>query len=146
MLGQSDLQQGRGMLRDWSDDYLTGIEEIDGQHKGFFEAAHRLYDYILNCEGEKAVEEAVEFLRDYADTHFHTEEAFMQKHEFPGLKHHKKLHAEFLERLDMLGDDLKVFGPSQHLADRALEVAQDWLIDHITEEDMQYAEYVKEQG
>lgn len=146
MLGQSDLQQGSGMLKDWSDDYLIGIDEIDGQHKGFFEAAHRLYDYILNCEGEKAVEEAVEFLRDYADTHFDTEEAFMQKHEFLGLEEHKKLHAEFLERLDMLGDDLKVFGPSQHLADRALEVAQDWLIDHITEEDMQYAEYVKEHG
>ncbi len=132
------------MLKDWSDDYLIGIDEIDGQHKGFFDAAHRLYDYVLNCEGEKAVEEAVEFLRDYADKHFRTEEAFMQKHEFPGLEEHRKLHIGFLEALDMLGDDLKVFGPSQHLADRALEVAQDWLIDHITEEDMQYVRYVKE--
>ncbi len=134
------------MLKDWSDDYLIGIDEIDGQHKGFFDAAHRLYDYVLNCEGEKAVEEAVEFLRDYADKHFRTEEAFMQKHEFPGLEEHRKLHVGFLEALDMLGDDLKVFGPSQHLADRALEVAQDWLIDHITEEDMQYVKYVKEHG
>ena len=134
------------MIRDWSDDYLTGITEIDRQHRGFFEAAHRLYDHILNCEGENAVEEAVEFLRNYADKHFRTEEAFMQKHEFPGLEQHKQLHARFLEGLDMLNDDLKIFGPSQHLADRALEVAQDWLIDHITEEDMQYVKYVKEQG
>ena len=131
------------MLKDWSDDYLIGIDEIDEQHKGFFEAAHRLYKYILNCEGEEAAEETVEFLRDYADRHFQTEEAFMQKHEFPRLEEHKKLHAEFLEGLDMLTDDLKVFGPSQHLADRALEIAQDWLIDHIAEEDAQYAAYVK---
>ncbi len=134
------------MLKDWSDDYLIGIDEVDGQHKGFFQAAHRLYDHILNCEGEKAVEEAVEFLRDYADEHFRTEEAFMQKHGFPGFERHRKLHADFLEGLDMLSDDLRVFGPSQHLADRALEVAQDWLIDHITEEDMQYVKYVKEHG
>ena len=134
------------MLKDWSDDYRIGIDEIDGQHKGFFEAAHRLYDHILNCEGENAVEESVEFLRHYADKHFRTEEAFMQKHEFPALEQHRQLHAGFLERLDMLNDDLKIFGPSQHLADRALEIAQDWLIDHITEEDMQYVKYVKEQG
>ena len=134
------------MLKDWSDDYLIGIDQIDEQHKGFFEAAHRLYDYILNCEGEKVVEESVAFLRDYADRHFQTEEAFMEKHAFPGLEEHKKCHAAFFDNLDMLIDDLKVFGPSQHLADRALEIAQDWLIEHIAEEDAQYAMYVKERG
>ena len=91
------------------------------------------------------VEEAVEFLRDYADRHFRTEEAFMESHKFPGLERHKGLHGAFLEGLDMLNDELKLFGPSQHLADRALEVAQDWLLDHITEEDMQYVMYVKDQ-
>ena len=134
------------MLKDWSDDYLIGVDEIDEQHKGFFEAAHRLYDYILNCEGEKVVEESVEFLRDYAGKHFRTEEAFMEKHNFPGLEAHKKLHADFFGGLDMLTEDLRVFGPSQHLADRALEIAQDWLIEHIAEEDAQYASYVKGRG
>lgn len=54
------------MLRKWSDDYRIGIEKIDMQHKGFFEPTHRLYEYILNCEGEKIVEESIEFLREYA--------------------------------------------------------------------------------
>ena len=51
---------------------------------------------------------------------------------------------EFLEVLDRLGDDLEVFGPSQHLADRALEISQEWLIHHIVDEDTPYARYVKE--
>jgi hemerythrin len=131
------------MFRDWSDEYLTGVAEIDGQHRGFFEAAHRLYDQILNCEGEHGVEEAVAFLRDYADRHFRTEEAFMRAHAFPRLEEHIKLHEAFFENLEQLADELKVLGPSQHLADRALEVAQDWLIDHITDEDMQYASHVR---
>jgi hemerythrin len=134
------------MLKDWSDDYLLGVDEIDAQHKAFFQAAHRLYDAILNCEGEKAVEEALEFLRDYAGRHFQAEEAFMQKHGFPRLEYHKKLHVEFFEALDMLLDDLRVFGPSQDLADRALDIAQDWLIDHIIDEDTQYSDYVKAQS
>lgn len=134
------------MLKDWSDDYLLGVEDIDAQHKGFFEATHRLYDSILDCEGEKAVEEALEFLRGYAAQHFQAEEALMQRHGFPGLESHKQLHVAFFEALDMLLDELRVFGPSQDLANRALEVAQEWLIDHIIDEDSQYATYIKRQA
>jgi hemerythrin len=67
------------------------------------------------------------------------------KHGYPHLEGHRTLHAAFFENLERLDDDLRVFGPSQHLADRALEVAQDWLIDHIADEDMQYGNYVRRQ-
>jgi hemerythrin len=132
------------MLKTWSDDYALGIQAIDEQHKGFFEACHRLYDAILNCEGEKMVEESVAFLRDYASRHFQTEESFMAKHAYPHLEQHKKLHTEFLEVLDSLMDELELFGPSQHLADRALEISQEWLINHIIEEDTRYAQYIED--
>jgi hemerythrin len=131
------------MLKEWSDDFLIGIDEIDKQHRAFFDAAHRLYESILNCEGETAVEESVEFLKRYATTHFQTEEAFMLKHGYAQLEEHKRLHADFFDRLDLLAEDVKVFGPTQHLADQALEIAQDWLIDHIADEDSQYAKHVK---
>ena len=134
------------MLMNWSEDYVIGIKEIDEQHKAFFEAAHRLYDRILNCEGEKAIEESVTFLSDYANRHFRTEEAFMQKHGFPRLEEHQKLHAEFFDMLEALVHDLNLFGPSQHLADQALEVSQDWLIHHITDEDAQYAAHARQQA
>lgn len=127
------------MLKNWSDSYCIGIAEIDQQHRGFFEAAHRLHDRILNCQGEHGVEEAVAFLRDYAVQHFQTEEALMRRDAFPGLEAHRRLHAAFFDSLDQLVYDLDVCGASQHLAERALEVAQDWLIDHIACEDQQYA-------
>ena len=50
-------------LIDWSDVYLIGIDEIDKQHKKFFKVVHEFYMDILNCEGEKAVEKALEFLK-----------------------------------------------------------------------------------
>ena len=65
---------------------------------------------------------------------------------FPGLERHKKLHERFFDGLDMLLHDLKVFGPSQHLADQALEIAQDWLLEHIIDEDAQYAAFVREKA
>ena len=132
------------MLKPWSDEYALGIQAIDDQHRGFFEAGHRLYDAILNCEGEKMVEESVAFLRDYASRHFREEEAFMARHAYPYLAQHQELHTGYFEVLDGLLDELALFGPSQHLADRALEITQDWLINHIIEEDTRYAHYIKE--
>lgn len=131
------------MLKEWSDAYRIGIAEIDEQHQRFFAAAHRLYDQILNCEGEHGLEEALAFLRAYATKHFQTEEAFMRKHAFPGLVEHQQRHAAFFASLNELVEDPEVFGPSQHLADRALHIAQDWLIDHIGDEDMRYAAHVR---
>jgi hemerythrin len=131
------------MLRDWSDVYSIGIAEIDEQHRGFFEAAHRLYEDILDREGRNAVVEAITFMRGYANRHFETEEAFMREHYYPGLKDHLRQHAAFFRRLDELENDLMIFGPSQDLADRALDITQDWLIDHIADEDMLYSLHVK---
>ncbi|MBV5308857.1 bacteriohemerythrin [Chromatium okenii] len=134
------------MLREWSDIYSIGIADIDAQHQGFFAAAHRLYDDILEREGKNAVEEAMTFMRNYAEEHFQTEVAFMRKHEYPGLKEHLILHAGFFRKLDELENDLMMFGPSQALADRALDITQDWLIDHIADEDMLYSLHVKAKG
>ncbi len=134
------------MLRDWSDIYLIGIPDIDRQHQGFFRAAHQLYEDILDREGKNAVVEAMTFMREYAEQHFQTEEAFMRQHDYPGLKDHMRLHAGFFRRLDELENDLMIFGPSQDLADRALDITQDWLIDHIADEDMLYSLHVKAGG
>ena len=97
---------------------------------------------ILNCKGEKAVEETLEFLRRYAVEHFQSEEAFMKKHEYPGIEDHKKHHEEFIEKFDALADQFNTFGSSQGLADEALDMTQNWLADHISEEDTQFAEHI----
>jgi hemerythrin len=134
------------MLRDWSEAYSVGIPEIDQQHQKFFEASHRLYEKILDREAEEGVTAAIDFMRYYAASHFQAEEAFMRDHGYPGLAAHQALHTAFFNRLDALADDLAHFGPSQDLADRALDLTQDWLVDHITDEDVLYALHAKSQA
>ncbi len=131
------------MLKDWSDVYSIGIAEIDEQHKGFFAASHGLYEAIMDRSGKDAVGQAIVFMRDYADSHFRTEEAFMRKHEYDGLAEHLRLHAAFMDTLAGLEDDLRNFGPNERLANRALDITQDWLINHISDEDVLYALHVK---
>jgi len=132
------------MLVEWSDAYSVGIDDIDEQHQGIFQAAHRLYYAIINVEGEKVVDETLEFLQKYAAEHFQNEEAFMERHGYPRIEQHKKLHADFLERIDQVKEEYNVhLAPTQEMADSLLELTQDWLIDHIADVDSAYAEYVK---
>ena len=67
----------------------------------------------------------------------------MQKHDFPDIAKHRELHVRFFEGLDQLMEDLRVFGPTQHIAEQAWEMAQDSLIDHIADEDTLYVKYVR---
>jgi hemerythrin len=48
-----------------------------------------------------------------------------------------------MDTLARLEDDLRNFGPDARLADRALDITQDWLINHIADEDVLYALHVK---
>ncbi|MFC1981756.1 bacteriohemerythrin [Chloroflexota bacterium] len=66
------------MLIDWSDDYLIDIDVIDKQHQEFFARVHRLYENYLASEGEKDVQEILDFLKNYAIEHFQAEEAFVR--------------------------------------------------------------------
>lgn len=131
------------MLKEWSNAYRIGIDEIDEQHRGFFAASHRLYEAILERKGSEAVAEVIRFMRSYAEKHFQTEEAFMRRHRYPGLIAHQGQHTAFFRRLEDLEQDLTLIGPSQDLAERALDITQDWLIDHIADEDVLYALHVK---
>jgi hemerythrin len=131
------------MLEEWSDQYLLGIDMIDGQHRRFFDATHRLYERVLDCAGEHAVDEALSFLKRYSAEHFAAEEAFMNRHGYPRLAEHKELHAQYLERLEGLADEYDIYrAPTKDMAERILELTQDWLLSHIVDEDTQYARYI----
>ncbi len=131
------------MLINWSDDYLIGIDKIDRQHKEFFAKAHRFYENCLAREGERDVQETLDFLRNYAIEHFLAEEALMLEYEYPGIPEHQNLHAEFLAKYLKLSDEFSNLGSNQALADNITDMVQNWLIDHIAEADRDYARYVK---
>ena len=82
----------------------------------------------------------------YASTHFDDEEALMERIGFPGLERQKALHAEF--RIEVARRWRAVRGGRRD-ARRAACVQhrlQDWLVHHVWEEDLQFAEYIRPQG
>lgn len=127
---------------DWSDDYETGIDIIDEQHKRLFDYFSEIERSIASGRADK-VEQVARGLIDYAISHNAFEETLMEKAAYPMIEAHKAIHAAFAERargyvakLDSGVDPMKL----------AREIRTDiglWLINHIKREDKHYAPVVK---
>ncbi len=137
-------------LATWSDQYLTGLPEIDDQHRRLFEAINRLDQAFRTGDPEQEARQSLAFLIQYTVEHFEQEEAYMQAIGYPLLDFHKKEHSGLVTQL--LGLRLKLdtsADPLLHATDFAAHMANftaDWLAHHINEADMGYVQFGREQG
>lgn len=121
----------------FKDEFRTGIESIDEEHKKLFEIADRAYetlmdefipdkyDYIVEILGE---------LKDYAEFHFKNEEEYMMSIRYKKFISHKAEHVEFMDKI--AGYDLSEVDENQkQVILELLDFLNDWLVHHIMEND-----------
>lgn len=70
-------------MYEFKDEFLTGIEQIDNEHRKLFALADELY--ALKCEEfipdkYDNIREILTELKNYTITHFEHEEAYMESH------------------------------------------------------------------
>jgi hemerythrin len=125
----------------WSEEFETGIEAIDAQHKQLFEAINHLGDCFRTGQSEAAARKSLAFLHEYTLEHFDTEEEFMRVVGYPTLTSHRIEHSVLLTKVQNL--ILKMDEGFLISADVAT-FAADWLAHHINESDMGYVKFVRE--
>lgn len=118
---------------EFTDDYLTGIELIDGEHRQLFlivEKAYKLvksysvadsYDEVMNILGE---------LKDYTKEHFQDEEEYMESIHYEGLEAQRNAHASFVSKLESV-DLFQLDEDPQKYMESLIEFLLGWLINHI---------------
>ena len=81
--------------------YRVGVTLIDTQHEELF---RRITDFVetLRSPGEweqkvTKVNETLVFMKDYAVTHFHDEEAYQGRIGYPGLEAHRRIHNDMVQ-------------------------------------------------
>lgn len=147
----SDIMIGKISAKETStfaftDNYKTGIELIDNEHRRLFEIIAEVntliheellydkYDEIMRLLGE---------LKDYTEFHFEDEEAYMEQIKYPGLDIQHRAHSAFVERLVGINlaelDDMD--DHQQDYLTELLSFLQNWLINHILKSDKQIGEY-----
>ncbi len=124
-------------MYEFKDEFLTGIEMIDNEHRRLFEIAEELYQ-LKNEEfipdKYDNIKEILTELKDYTMTHFDHEEAYMKsigyKRMFTQLSQHNALREIIngwnLDEIDENQDDA---------IDEMLQTVTDWLVNHILNQD-----------
>ena len=140
--GAEDLLEPRVQ---WSSSLSTDIEEIDKQHRVFFDLINRAS--ALQAEGEqweKITELIGEMLR-YSDAHFKTEDDLMIESEFPLFGSHRREHQRYMEKLSGFAAGLKG-GEHRKLVGEIIDFLAHWWLLHIQESDMRYVRWIRKKA
>ncbi|VVC84391.1 hemerythrin family protein [Sideroxydans sp. CL21] len=127
---------------EWDDGMSVGIPEIDEDHKRFISLIDELN--LAITERMRAAEINRRLLHVIEDTnqHFEREEHFFRERQYPNAEGHARSHNNVRNTLKKIQDSFMPYGLEAEWLDAALMIKQ-ILINHILDEDMQYANYFK---
>jgi hemerythrin len=132
------------MFMPWNDDLLTGIAEVDSQHKWLVDATNRLHDELSKPQPDGGtVGEILEGLVDYTYNHFIMEEELFERLGYPGTAAHKAQHDVFTGKISSL---LIRHESGEIASGDALELLKNWLIEHIMKTDKAYVPFLQSKG
>lgn len=80
--------------------------------------------------------DALKDMIEYGKYHFASEEKFMEKIGYPGIEEHKKIHEVFVGKLNTLDEQMQ--NGILVLNSEVIKIIENWLIDHILNEDQKY--------
>jgi hemerythrin-like metal-binding protein len=124
--------------------HRTGLPEIDSQHADLFEVVNRLHRAALSGEPRPSVEKILASLRACTIFHFDTEEKWMKESWFPDYVAHKAAHDELTNQIIALEGDYA--DGTESLSVPFIETLRDWLIIHVTEDDVKLADHLRRMG
>lgn len=131
------------MSFEWTDDLLTGVDDIDEQHKEIFVRLNSLLDALARQKGKDEVGGFLDFLEEFVAYHFAAEEREMTGHKYPGLADHEMEHEEFKKRISALKRDFIESGASTQLVLMTVRSSCEWLVGHIRKTDKAMITFMK---
>lgn len=127
----------------WTPALSVGVENIDSQHKIWFEKADQLFEAGKTGKSKEVIAQMFDFLDDYTKQHFRDEEAYMTKINYPDIEEQKKLHKNFIAELAKLKKDFQESGGNITLIINANQMIVDWLTKHISTMDKKIGTYAQ---
>jgi hemerythrin-like metal-binding protein len=125
----------------WSDDLSVGDESIDAQHQSLIAMINDLDEALQSGNAQPVLADMVQRLKEYAQEHFASEEAVMERAGYPDLAGHQREHIDFIRRVSQFDKDCR--SGACTLNQEVLEFLKTWLLEHIMGTDMKYAPYIR---
>ena len=131
----------------WSKSLLIGVPAIDAQHKTLIERLNGVNQAVSVRQGARTVLQALDFMEEYAELHFNTEEALMQARAYPGLAEHLVQHGEFKNAVSAIQQDIHEEGSTPEIAEAIQNLLINWFVKHIQTVNRKLGKFLaKQQG
>lgn len=123
---------------EWNKIFITGVENIDKQHKTLFNTITKLKKSTIDPtkSTQDDIHAILVYLVKYTKYHFSYEEKYMESINYVNLDEHKKVHRRFLVELKDIIIEYKTKGTYKEVQLYIFLVK--WLQKHIAVEDQKY--------
>ncbi|MDW8801355.1 hemerythrin family protein [Clostridium sp. A1-XYC3] len=125
----------------WKNEYETGVEKIDEQHRKLFEIANNAYELLNNdlyIDKYDRIIQIIEELKEYTVFHFTTEEEYMVSIGYKKILSHKVEHDDFIKKFDDIDFNRIDYGQNEYIMEM-LEFIYKWIDEHILIKDKEHS-------
>ena len=130
----------------WTNALNIDVQDIDEKMKALFEGMNRYLEYDDKKRREEDYEEIGEALADVTEAvrqHFTHEEKVLAQYHYPEIAGHKKEHRRFIKKVLAFR---RVFSEEpEKIYKDSVKYIKEWLVEHIQEDDMRYAPFIRVQ-
>ena len=124
-------------MYEFTNDCLLNIDTIDDEHRHLFKLINDAFALVKETDDVAPVaKNLLSSLKDYANTHFAHEEAYMESINDPELSLQKKEHAAFSAKIDSFKLDDSSPEAAKKSLNELLTYLVHWLYHHILSSDM----------
>jgi hemerythrin-like metal-binding protein len=122
-------------LLEWKDEYATGIDDVDDEHKDLIDVINRLHELLLADDAKLTVPAFFARLIDGVSAHFALEERIMGESAYPDREAHRADHERLL---DEMRDLVEAFRQAEEVdsVDLAMRL-EPWFSQHFATHDLQ---------
>ena len=127
---------------EWDDKLITGVAEIDEQHKEIFVRFNNLLDACDRGRSRELLGDILVFMNQYVLEHFRDEEGLQTRVAYPCLVAHKAAHEALSGRFALLQAKFEVHGATVQLVVETGKLLSEVLFEHIQEHDKALAQFM----
>jgi len=127
----------------WQDLYQIGVTDIDDQHRLLFTKFDEFCAALDAPPGRSAIAEVLYQLERYAEFHFVSEEALMERIGYTGIAEHKSQHQHYRDTLALL---IRDFHAGIDILEGVYFFFNTWLRAHIQHADQKIGAFMASGG
>jgi hemerythrin len=125
------------VLFPWREQYSVHVPQIDDQHRTLIRLINDLHSAMAQGKGRDVMTAILNDLVRYTDSHFASEEGWLERKGYSRLAEHRQIHAELRRQVVELRQKFQT--GSLAITMEVMQFLKNWLRGHILEKDMAYS-------